>query len=477
MHTQGAGSRTVARRPSGIPVEPMNSAVQPVAALAPASASPARPSTASVELRVDSLCQWLEPAAPTASVLAVGERFLDAASAPWLSLPVVDDGRPVGSVSRYELMQRVYIKPFGRELYGRRAIASVMHMQPLVIAADATIEEASRTIAARIRQPIMEDFLIVDAEGLYVGMGKVLDVLGAMEQRMAAHSHELERAYHQLKSSQAQLVQSEKMASLGQMVAGVAHEINTPLGYVRNNVEMTKESLGELRGLLGAYEQVVDFFADGGDEAQLAAHLQELDLRREKFDPATLDDLAGLLDDTVFGVGQISELVGNLKDFSRLDQAHVSRVDVHQLIESALKIGGNLLRKKNVEVVRRFGTVPEIVCSPAQINQVLLNLVTNATQAIDHEQGRITIRTHAVGQYLMIAVEDNGAGIPAEHLARIFDPFFTTKPIGQGTGLGLSICYQIIEQHQGRIRAVSTPGVGTRFFIALPIRGKAEATA
>ena len=128
MHTQGAGSRTVARRPSGIPVEPMNSAVQPVAALAPASASPARPSTASVELRVDSLCQWLEPAAPTASVLAVGERFLDAASAPWLSLPVVDDGRPVGSVSRYELMQRVYIKPFGRELYGRRAIASVMHM-------------------------------------------------------------------------------------------------------------------------------------------------------------------------------------------------------------------------------------------------------------------------------------------------------------------------------------------------------------
>jgi len=294
---------------------------------------------------------------------------------------------------------------------------------------------------------------------------------------MAAHSHELEQAYHKLKSSQAQLVQSEKMASLGQMVAGIAHEINTPLGYVRNNVEMTQTSLGDMRGLIHAYQQVVDFFSNGTDEEQLAAHLQELERRREVFDLVALDDLSGLLDDTVFGVGQISELVGNLKDFSRLDQARVARVDVHQLIESAVKIGGNLLRKKNIEIVRHFADVPEIVCSPAQINQVLLNLITNAAQAIGHEQGRIALRTHAVGQYLMIAVEDNGAGIPAEHLARIFDPFFTTKPIGQGTGLGLSICFQIIQQHQGRIRAVSTPGVGTRFFIALPIRGRGESDA
>ncbi len=451
----------------------MNSAAQPLAVEPSASTTTAR-SALEADLRVDTLTQWLEPVTPASSVLAVGERFLDPASAPWLSLPVVNDGVPVGSVSRYELMQRVYIKPFGRELYGRRAIASVMHTSPLVIAADTTIEEASRTIAERIRQPIMEDFLVVDAQGRYAGMGKVLDVLGAMERRMAAHSHELEQAYHKLKSSQAQLVQSEKMASLGQMVAGIAHEINTPLGYVRNNVEMTQASLGDLRGLIHAYQQVVDFFGSGTDEAQLAAHLQDLERRRETFDLGTLDDLSGLLDDTVFGVGQISELVGNLKDFSRLDQARVARVDVHQLIESALKIGGNLLRKKNIEIVRHFGEVPQIMCSPAQINQVLLNLITNAAQAIGHEQGRITLRTHAVGQYLMIAVEDNGAGIPAEHLARIFDPFFTTKPIGQGTGLGLSICFQIIEQHHGRIRAVSTPGVGTRFFVALPIRGKSE---
>ena len=462
---------------SGIEVQPMNSAAQPVAAVPSASISPTRSEAANVELRIEALTQWLEPVGPASPVLAVGERFLDAASAPWLSLPVVDDGVPIGSVSRYELMQRVYIKPFGRELYGRRAITSVMHTQPLIIPTNATIEEASRTIAARIRQPIMEDFLVVDAQGRYVGMGRVLDVLGAMERRMAAHSDELEQAYHKLKSSQAQLLQSEKMASLGQMVAGIAHEINTPLGYVRNNVEMTQTALGDVRSLISAYQQVVDFFSDGTDEAQLAAHLQELEQRRETFDLVTLDDLSGLLDDTVFGVGQISELVGNLKDFSRLDQARVAEVDVHQLIESSLKIGGNLLRKKNIDIVRQFGDVPPIVCSPAQINQVLLNLITNAAQAIDHEQGRITLRTHAVGQYVLIAVEDNGKGIASEHLQRIFDPFFTTKPIGQGTGLGLSICYQIIEQHRGRIRAVSTPGKGTRFFVALPVRTKVEEEA
>lgn len=452
----------------------MNPAVRAVAAASASVASVAE-AAARTGLRVDALAQWLEPVVPSTSVLAVGERFLDMASAPWLSLPIIDAaGIPIGSVSRYELMQRVYIKPFGRELYGRRTITSVMHAQPLVIAAGATIEDASRTIAARIRQPIMEDFIIVDADGRYAGMGKVLDVLGAMERRTAAHSYELEKANRQLRSSQAQLVQSEKMASLGQMVAGIAHEINTPLGYVRNNVEMTRESLVDMRGLIGAYQQVVDFFADGGDEAQLAARLEELETRRAKFDLAALDDLGGLLDDTVFGIGQISELVGSLKGFSRLDQAQIASVDVHQLVDGALKIGGNILRKKNIEVVRQFGTVPEIVCSPAQINQVLLNLITNAAQAIGHEQGRISVRTHAVGQYVMIAVEDNGVGIAAEHLARIFDPFFTTKPVGQGTGLGLSICYQIVEQHRGRIRAVSTPGVGTRFFVALPIRGSVQ---
>ena len=431
----------------------------------------------SAEINVGALSYWLEPVAPSAPILAVGDRFLDAASAAWLSLPVVDHGLPVGSVSRYELMQRVYIKPFGRELHGKRPIATMMHAQPLILAANASIEAASRTIAARIRQPLMEDFIVVDAAGRYAGVGKVLDVLSAMEQRIAAHSQELEHAYRRLKSSQTQLIQSEKMASLGQMVAGLAHEINTPLGYVRNNVEMTQTALAGISNLLGAQTQVVDAMLTGADESEFAVRVAQLETQRTVFDSAALDDLRGLLDDTVFGVGQIAELVGHLKDFSRLDQARRERVDVHKLIDSALKIGGNLLRKKNIEIVRQFGAVAPVECSPAQINQVLLNLITNAAQAIEHAQGRITVRTHAVGHYLLIAVEDNGKGIPAEYIERIFDPFFTTKPIGQGTGLGLSICFQIVEQHGGRIRAASTPGTGTRFLVALPANAKTEATS
>jgi two-component system, NtrC family, sensor kinase len=429
------------------------------------------------DMRVSALAHWLEPIAPTMPILGVGERFLDPGSAAWLSLPVVDNGKPVGSVSRHELMQRVYIKPFGRELHGKRPISGMMHVHPLVLAADASIDDASRTIAAGIRQPIMEDFIVVDGQGNYLGAGKVLDVLGAMESRLAQRSTELEHAYRKLKSSQAQLIQSEKMASLGQMVAGIAHEINTPLGYVRNNVEMTQAALGDMSGLIGGYQHVVDALVAGADEAEFASRVAQLEEKRAAFDLDALEDLRALLDDTVFGVGQIAELVGNLKDFSRLDQARLERVDVHKLIESALKIGGNLLRKKNIEIVRQFGQVPPIQCSPAQINQVLLNLITNATQAIEHTQGRLTLRTHVVGHYVLIAVEDNGKGIAPQNLERIFEPFFTTKPIGQGTGLGLSICFQIIEQHRGRIRAASTPGTGTRFLIALPVLAKTEPSA
>lgn len=365
-------------------------------------------------------------------------------------------------------MQRVYIKPFGRELHGKRPITSVVHAPPLVLDARTSIEEASALIAARIRQPIMEDFIVVDAAGRYAGAGKVLDVLEALTQRLRTHSQELEQAYHRLQSSQAQLIQSAKMASLGQMVAGLAHEINTPLGYVRNNVELTRSSLADLAELLDAYAQVVEAMLGGVDETTFAAAVARLETRRRGFEPTAFADLGSLLDDTLFGVGQITELVRNLKDFSRLDQARIERVDVHPLIDSALKIGGHLLRKKNIEVVRQYGTVPPIECAPAQINQVLLNLISNAAQAIEHAAGRITLRTHAVGNYALIAVEDNGKGIPKEHLERIFDPFFTTKPIGQGTGLGLSICFQIVQQHRGRIRVASTPGVGTRFLIALP---------
>jgi len=422
------------------------------------------------DIRVGALARWLDPLEPGMPVLAVGERFLHADSAPWLSLPVVDGGKPVGSVSRYDLMQRVYIKPFGRELYGKRAIGQFMHTQPLVLEAEATIEEAGRYINAHIRQPITEDFVVIDRDGQYLGTGKVLDLLGAFERRIAAHSLELEQAYVKLKSSQSQLIQSEKMASLGQMVAGIAHEMNTPLGYVRNNVEMTRDSLAGVQGVLAAYEQALDAVLTGADDKAVEQAIGAVDLARGSIDDGLLADLSGVLEDTVFGVDQIADLVSSLKDFSRRDQVQSEAIDVHKLIESALKIGGNILRKKNIEIERRFCEVPQIECAPAQINQVLLNLITNAAQAIERADGRISVHTHASAQFVLIAIEDNGKGIEPHHLEHIFDPFYTTKPVGQGTGLGLAICYQIINQPGGSIRAPSNVGVGTRFIVALPIR-------
>ncbi|HEY0231740.1 MAG TPA: ATP-binding protein, partial [Dokdonella sp.] len=248
----------------------------------------------------------------------------------------------------------------------------------------------------------------------------------------------------------------------------LVHEINTPLGYVRNNVEMTRAALDDAARLVAAQEAAIGGLLDGG-APELEARFAEIDELRARIDAAALDDLGALLDDTIHGVGQIGELVANLKDFSRLDQAGFQKADVNKLVESALRIVQHLLRKREIAVVHEPGELPPIDCAPAQINQVLLNLLSNAIQAIEHERGRIVVRTQALDRRVLILVEDNGKGIAAEHLASIFDPFFTTKPIGQGTGMGLAISHQIIEQHGGVIRATSKQGVGTRFLIVLPV--------
>jgi signal transduction histidine kinase len=407
----------------------MNTISQPQVRTRVAS-SPSR--TADLELLVQSAA----PIAPDMPVLDVAERVLDAANAHLLSLPIVARGVPVGSISRYELM-RIYLMPYGRELYGKRPVSALMNRRPLVLGVATPLDEAARAIAAHIGNPITEDFIVVGRDRRYLGAGAVLDVLRAVEDRLTRHGVELERAHARLKASQLQLVQSEKMASLGQMVAGLVHEINTPLGYVRNNVEMTRAAMNDADALA---------------------------------DATTREDLATLLDDTLHGVGQIGELVGNLKDFSRLDQARNDKANLNALFDNALRIVQHLVKKRGIEIVRHAGELPDIECAPAQINQVLLNLLSNAIQAIEHDSGRITVRTQALDGRVMALVEDNGKGIAEQDLAKVFDPFFTTKPVGQGTGLGLAIAHQIIEQHGGLIRVASKPGVGTRFLLALPIR-------
>jgi len=413
------------------------------------------------------------PVPPDTCVIDVAQLFLDASYAGLLSLPIVGaDGAPVGMISRYELM-RVFLQPYGRELFGRRPISLLMNRAPLVLSIEASIGDAARAIAQHIRSPITDDFILVE-DGRYAGTALVLDVLRAVEGHLAEHSTELERAYVRLKSSQAQLVQSEKMASLGQMVAGLVHEINTPLGYVRNNVEMTRAVLADAAQLLGAQQAALDALL-GGADAQ--ASLDEVDVLRTRIDSVALDDIAALLDDTLHGVGQIGDLVLNLKDFSRLDQAGAQKADLNQLVASALRIANHILRKRGIEVVHQPGELPPVECAPAQINQVLLNLLTNAAQAIEHERGRIVVATRAVEGRAMVLIQDNGKGIAAEHQARIFDPFFTTKPVGEGTGMGLAISRQIVEQHGGAIRMTSHVGQGTRFVVVLPLRAATQEAA
>jgi two-component system NtrC family sensor kinase len=182
----------------------------------------------------------------------------------------------------------------------------------------------------------------------------------------------------------------------------------------------------------------------------------------------TCRDVDEILGDTIHGVSEISDLVVNLKNFSRLDQAKITEVSLNECLDSALVVGKNALKYK-ATILKEYGEIPRVPCSPSQINQVFLNLLTNAVQAIEGS-GRILLKTWFDDDLVYVSVQDTGQGIPKENLRRIFDPFFTTKEIGQGTGLGLSICYQIVRQHGGDIRVASEVGRGTRFVVSLPRR-------
>jgi PAS domain S-box-containing protein len=269
---------------------------------------------------------------------------------------------------------------------------------------------------------------------------------------------------------QAMIVQAEKLASLGMLSAGVAHEINNPLAYVANNLAVLERDCRGLLELLEAYAPAHSLLTD--ERPELAGRIdrigEEIDL------PYIQANLDRLLSSTRQGVKRISGIVENLRGFARLDQAAVDRVDLHQAITCSLELIRGRLQRHNITVEQQEGEVQPIVCAPAQINQVVLNLLVNAMQAIEatgRSSGRIEIETRAEGDEMILEVADDGCGIPAEVLPRIFDPFFTTKPIGQGTGLGLAISHSIVADHGGRIEVESTPGSGTRFRVILPSAG------
>ena len=290
----------------------------------------------------------------------------------------------------------------------------------------------------------------------------------SLEQRVVERTQELSTALQNLKESELQLIQSEKMASLGQMVAGIAHEINTPLAYVKSGLEILDSRVNDVDALLQETSGLVKAMTqEDGSEEELAERFASVQEITNAFvETEAVGEVKTLLKDGLYGIEQIAEIVRNLKDFSRLDRAKLDQFNVNDGLNSTLNIARNVVKRRNI--IKQFDNLPLITCSPAQINQVFLNLINNACHATSAENGTITLHTAPTPTGVMIEISDNGKGIAPDILPKIFDPFFTTKKVGEGTGLGLSIVQRIIKEHGGDIKVTSTVGVGTCFTIFLP---------
>lgn len=274
---------------------------------------------------------------------------------------------------------------------------------------------------------------------------------------------QLQEAHHHLQESHEQLLQSEKLASIGQLAAGVAHEINNPVGYVYSNLGTLQEYTDSLCRVLAGYEKLEALVANDEPELQRLRELKtELDLDYLK------DDVSNLVSESREGIARVKGIVQDLKDFSHVDEAEWQWADLHQGLDSTLNIVSNEIKYK-ANVIQEYGELPSVECLASQLNQVFMNLLVNAAHSIE-EQGTITIRTGKQGEETVwVEISDTGSGISAENMKKIFDPFFTTKGVGKGTGLGLSLSYGIVKKHGGLIEVESEIGKGTTFRILLPV--------
>jgi signal transduction histidine kinase len=298
-----------------------------------------------------------------------------------------------------------------------------------------------------------------------------------LEERVEERTFELKTALSELQRTQAQVVQSEKMSSLGQLVAGIAHEINNPVNFIHGNITHLDEYTQNLLEMIYLYQE-----RHSSNDPEIQALAEEIDLE------FLIEDLQKMLSSMKMGTERIRNIVLSLRNFSRMDEAEFKAVDIHEGIESTLLILQHRLKDKPgrpaIEVIRDYGNLPQVECYPGQLNQVLMNILVNAMDALDEvdtkrtyqqiqeKPSQIIITTSVVDfQSVEIAIADNAQGMPESVQKRIFDPFFTTKPVGKGTGMGMAISYQIItEKHNGKLQCFSTLGKGTKFIIQVPIQ-------
>lgn len=285
---------------------------------------------------------------------------------------------------------------------------------------------------------------------------------------------ELQKKVQEIKETQSQLIQQEKMASIGHLAAGVAHEINNPMGFVSSNLNTLKEYEKDIRSLVEHYRS----FLSGLNETMAAEEVRRaitggleriIKLEEEIDIDFILEDLPNLIEESLEGAGRINKIVIDLKDFAHPGEDEQKFAAINKNIDSTLNIVWNELKYK-AKITKDYGELPLVKCYPQQLNQVFMNILVNAAQAID-EKGEIKITTISEDEHVKITISDTGSGISETNLSKIFDPFFTTKEVGKGTGLGLNVAYNIINKHKGTIEVESRLGSGTTFSIRLPVNG------